>query len=341
MSNHERFWQSEISDGLSSERIQSAREKDGVEQYDAVFNPETIEWGDGKQMDFLGVAHVPETLTLHRKAIGDKIEASERVLLENAFLAKGILSERGVQEMMDIAQSAGVHVETGRLLEIFFHTPSVKFYRDVEMMVQEAGKKLVVADPLAGSSFSALEARDKDREYALLKKRLLNIAFFAAGVSAGTVLVSALGILDKVNASQHISRRDFLKALGGGAAFAGAALSARVLFRSGEIGYDSLGSRTQSGAEIFSLRDYRDVVVASAADAVLSERKQDGRLTTIYGSLHLSPVKHYLKHPEERMIRMAAYGKYRETVPPVADVYVPDPDTENGWCKKESISLYE
>jgi hypothetical protein len=341
MNNPEQFWQREIQE-ISPDRIQSARKDDGVERYDAVYEPETFEWGDGKRMDFLGVSHVPETLEAYREAIKEKILSSDEVLLENAFFARGILSEQGIQELMDVATAAGVQVETGRVLEIFFELPSVKFFRDVEVMVQAAGKDLIVADPLAGSTVSALKAQLENKEYDLLKERLLKMAFFASGVSAGAVLVSALSILDKINASQRISRRDFLKTLGGGAAFAGAALSAGLFSRSASIGDSPISDRVRDGAEVFSLRDYRDVVAATAADTALSQgRESGGRLTAIYGNLHLLPVKYYLEHSEERMMRMAAYGRFREAIPPMADVYAPDPSVESGWRKKESINLYE
>lgn len=255
---------------------------------------EILKTSDGKEIEFLGVRHTPETLAQFRDEIEEYIKNSD-VLLSELFVAGDEQSEDDIKV----------------------------FYKAITQMAQKSKKEMVIADPEKEFSDAVV-----NRAVSIMPM----LASFGAGIYLGKKLMDLTHELEMrrmykkyypeenftKNDEQLISRRSFLKgalatgimATGGLSAIAGLLEEMKISKEKGELLENFL---------LDSL-DYRNALISRE---IIELSKNDKKVSVIYGAAHLPGVTKFLEDPEllDRKIKVYqnTYGIFNKATTDVYD----------------------
>lgn len=269
---------------------------------------------NGKAVEIYGVYHRFETLDLYSAELKSAIEKSGIVMLEYAPVASGLFSDSRVSDKLKT-------------------TPDVQFYISLENIAAKAGKMIATGDPEANTQEKDFEKLTQELDVqdnnAHKIKELITL-----GIPLGLV-IEILRLRGELKQQKNkasgkdeknsvMKRRSFLAAsIGAVGVGAAAALSHEATYRD-KVSQDNVGRKDNPlGQLLFELYDYRDVVAAEALNK-LSEKKNQGPIVSIYGSFHLSALKHYALSPVERKAKLKLYESvYGKISKPKLSIYKP------------------
>lgn len=259
------------------------------EDIDRYWQRESFEL-NGKEVDFIGVSHLPETAERYGKELEEAIGRASVVVLEAAPVAERIYSNEMVDALEELARQQGRTMTREEIIEMLEQAPGLRFYRAMEHIAAEKGTPIATLDPARHEplvSKDRLTETDMKLAWAKLYIALGGTAGFVGLEAAEGIREARRGARERREAREAesrgepaparteaplMSRRQFLgRALGGAAALVGGSLFASGLNASGKRGRKD----NPIGPLLYDALDYRDTCVAKGLDALT--KKSGGR----------------------------------------------------------------
>ena len=267
-------------------------------------------------IDFVGVAHIPETFADHYEIIHESIERADIVVAEYLPFEAKLQTE--------IAES---------FPKILSPTECTRFYNHIVAEARERKRPVASVDP------------DNNRLWAELIKVGPRLATnISAGLCFGKFCSSLFN--GGKRSDGPISRRDFLKIAGffGLDTYLNFNTSARVLrlrmiSQRQEQVEEQISSYGIDDQLICDTINFRNMVAGSSLARLcqyLHAKGQD-RLAVFYGRLHTSPIMEYAtnQHPREeawKIIPMKLHGLFTDE-----SIRVYDPTKDGQWTRRKEI----
>lgn len=304
---------------------------------------------NGARVEFLGVGHDPATAERLAPELEEAIRQASIVLLESAPSAEGPFTDEAVREYRELMGNKLKFSDEEIIKSIEAGKRGLAFYAKMEALAAKHGKPVAVTDPIGadGDGFRQLFTEDPFRSADETAEQAKT-----AAVLGGALVAALPTISDAIRGrgaelenrrenpptastppSEHpidesghrpsggspMSRRGFLRVLGGGIAAAGVASEvASAIARKSDPMKGSYGRRGDNpfGAALYDGLDYRDVVTAQGLDRLT--RREDvrgGSVVVIYGDGHRASIRHYAESPNERAMKRTAYIPYQRVAP--------------------------
>lgn len=304
---------------------------------------------NGARVEFLGIGHNPETAERFAPELEKAIRRASIVLLESAPNAEGPFTDEAIREYRELMGNKLKLSDEEIIKSVEAGKRGLAFYAKMETLAAKHGKPVAVADPIGadGDGFRELFAEDPFRSADETAGQAKTAAILAGALVAALPTISdAIRGRSAQNENRRestpaasvppaehpadepehrppggppMSRRRFLRVLGGGIAAAGmAAETASAIARKSNPAKGSYGRRGDNpfGAALYDGLDYRDVVTAQGLDR-LTRRKdiRGGSVVIIYGDGHRASIRHYAESPNERALKRTAYIPYQRVAP--------------------------
>ncbi len=352
--------QERITQSNEETRMEEIAEKEPIRR-------ETFEL-HGARIEFFGIMHTMPFLTRHRETLTNAIRNASLVVLESAPHTEGVFSEEMIKDLQSFFSRKGYQVSRETVERFILEKrQGIAFYAALEDIAAKHGKPIATADPAAAvsdafeklitrKSFEDIDDNTERARTALIIGGILLAAFPSCGNNLKDCLKNLMpktsDVEENAKAEKNstfipreqkpkgtMSRRNFLRVLGGGIA-APAILSetASALFKK-NMEPPGYVRRTDNplGSFLYDSIDFRDVSVAEGLERLAKSMKGIGPIVVIYGDVHRASIRHYAQSPKERALKRAAYLPYRTVAPPKLETFAYD--EKNGWQKTQSESL--
>lgn len=272
-------------------------------------------------IDFLGVAHEPETLLRRRKEIEEAIRQADFVVLEALHTIGGDVHGKNPGDIsvqqLSVEELADIGIEK---------RGSVIFFGEIQNIARKYGKPIVALDPFVsvkallesnGKNFDpALRAADIEISKDHLKTAALGFTP-AAGLAVFEKLRPVLKGLTQNDEDEHpeqpqLSRRTFLKR----------SVQAASVVMGGKSLLNTLPSQHILPKSLsHNLQDYRDVIVSTGLDILERKSSRKNRVAVIYGANHLNSVRTYLNDQSIREEKRKGYATFDTIAKPEIRAY--------------------
>lgn len=294
----------------------------------------------GRQIAFYGVLHTAETYGRYEKELREGVRKADVVVLEGGpeiQLGEYPMAERiAEREGPDVRGRPLREVRQGYMYQLsgngwepFFHA------MENAAAIEEKPVALLDQFNLSGAT------KEEEKVHHDRWEKELPPKIFNGGATMAAAGIAALGAAEVMRKNEHVSRRNFLRGLGIGAAAVGAVGMSSQLAKldldneQGNILHMGDKERKVKEAIVYSLNDLRNVLLAERLEILAKTLPEGASISVFYGDGHRGPVKDYLQHPALREAKKQAYKLARSYIAPNTAIGSWKFDFEEGRWKEQ------